>query len=459
MRSSKMHPLLILAAAALIVWVLFLIRHTPEEHPPQELAPLVRVTLANPAPFRFSVTAHGSVSPRTESDLIPQVSGEVLWIAPSLAAGGFFERGDVLARIDTADYRVDREAARAAVARAESEYGRAEKELGRQRSLADRSVASQSRIDDAENAFRVAEASLREARARLERANRDMTRTNLTAPYRGRVRSKQVDVGQFVTRGTPIAKIFAVDYAEIRLPIPDRDLAYLDVPLVPVLWNEGADDREAGPGPRVVLSAEFAGRIHRWIGTLVRTEAELDPRSRMVHLVARVSDPYGLNRVLGEAPDDASLAGGAGDAGAANPETEPDEERQSLATAGGPPPPTGIESSLQEVPLSVGLFVDAEIEGRLVEKAIVLPRDALRGDQRVYLVDTDGRLRIRKVEILRTERDDVIVGSGLEAGDRVCISPLQAVIDGMRVRVIDPTQDESDRGLARTSPEPDETIQ
>ena len=126
MRSSKTLPFMILAAAALVVLALFLARRTPEDRLQQNAAPLVQVTLAEPVPYQFFVTAHGSVSPRTQSDLIPQVSGEVLWISPSLAAGGFFERGDVLARVDQADYRVARETARAAVARAKREHGRAE---------------------------------------------------------------------------------------------------------------------------------------------------------------------------------------------------------------------------------------------------------------------------------------------------------------------------------------------
>jgi len=414
MRSSKLLPLKLLAAAALVVLVLFFARRTPEERIQQNTAPLVRITLAEPVPYQFSVTAHGSVSPRTESDLISQVSGEVLWISPSLAAGGFFESGDVLARIDQADYRVDRETARAAVARAKSEHGRAKKELDRQRQLADRSVASESRIDDAENAFRVAEASFQEARARLERAERDLDRTELTAPYRGRVRSKQVDVGEFVTRGAPIAMLYAVDYAEVRLPLPDRELAYLDVPLVPQVRN---DDAESTPpiGSRVVLSAEFAGRLHHWDATLVRTEAELDPRSRMVHLVARVADPYGLEADL----------------------------------------PTA-----RTIPLAVGLFVNARIEGRSVDQAFVLPRDALRPGNRVYVVDAHDQIRFRDVEVLRTERENVILGTGLVRGDRVCTSALEAVIDGMRVRVLDDGNGaEKKGGLAERSGGHDEALQ
>jgi RND family efflux transporter MFP subunit len=409
MRSSKKLPLMILGAAALAVLLLYMARRTPEDRVQHDMAPLVRVIAAEPAPYRFSVTAHGSVSPRTESDLIPQVSGEVVWISPSLAAGGFFERGDVLARVDPADYRVDRETARAAVARAESEHGRAEKERDRQLRLAKSSVASESRIDDAENAFRVAEASFREARARLERAERDLARTELTAPYRGRVRSEQVDIGQFVTRGASIAKLYAVDYAEIRLPVPDRDLAYLDVPLIPRIRADA--EAPAIPGARVAISAEFAGRLHHWEGTLVRTEAELDPRSRMVHLVARVADPYGLE--------------------------------------------AGQEGELT-APLAVGLFVQAVIEGQAIDQAFIIPRHALREGNRVWVVDAENQIHFRDVEVLRTERENVILGSGLVKGERVCTSPLAAAINGMKVRIL---EDEKSGGLAERIDPSDEVVQ
>jgi RND family efflux transporter MFP subunit len=413
MRSSKMLPLKILGAAALIVLVLYMVRRSPEDRVELNIAPLVQVIVAEPTTYQFSVTAHGSVSPRTESDLIPQVSGEVLWISASMAVGGFFEMGDPLIRVDQADYRVDRETARAAVARATSEHGRAEKERDRQRRLANQSVASESRIDDTENSFRVAEASLREASARLERAERDLARTELKAPYRGRVRSEQVDVGQFVTRGAPIAKLYAVDYAEVRLPVPDRELAFLDVPLVPQIRPENSEIATES-GSRVVLSADFAGRAHQWEATLVRTEGELDPRSRMVHLVARVADPYALEVAL-----------------------ETDAE------------------SVRATPLAVGLFVKATIEGQTVDEAYVIPREALRPNDQVYVIDAEDLIRFRDVEVLRTQRENVVLGGGLTKGDRVCTSPLEAVIDGMRVRVLE--DDES--GLANRPESPDETLQ
>ena len=399
MQSTRSQPLMVLvivAAAVLLVGGLQMCSSKPDADPQRAPAPLVRLEVAEPHDHQFFVRAHGSVSPRRESDLVPQVAGEVIWVSRALAAGGFFQAGDPLLRIDPADHEVELEAARATVARAESEYERAKTELARQQQLVDRSVASQTLIDDAENDYRVKGSALIEARARRKRAKRDLERTEIRAPYPGRVRSEQVDVGQFVQRGNPVASIYSVDFAEIRLPLPDRELAYLEVPLVArnsagaaaaaaTSVGHGQDGEvDDPPGTPVRLSAHFAGGQYTWEGTIVRTEGELDARSRMVHVVARVADPYG------------------GDAAA---------------------------------PLAVGLFVEAEIAGRTVKDAFLLPREALRHGDRVYVIDDEDLLRIRDVEVLRTEREQVVIGKGLRSGDRVCVSPLAAAVEGMRVRV------------------------
>ncbi len=353
----------------------------PEARPQRAevVAPLVRTVRVATETVQYRVSANGTVMPRTQSDLVPQVEGEVIWVSPSLASGGFFAAGEPLVRIDARDYEAALESARASVTRTRSELARARTEQNRQRELAQRSVASQAKIDDAENAFRVAEAQLREARAALERAERDVERTELRASYEGRVRSESVDVGQFVNRGTSIAQLYAVDFAEVPLPIPDRELAYLDLQL-------GAPGPEAASGAPVVLRAVFAGREQTWRGRVVRTEGEIDPRSRAVNVVVRVEQPYA-----------------------------------------------------EDPPLAVGLFVSAEILGRQLENAIVLPRAALRegqdGDQ-VLVVDDEDRIRFRTVEVLRAQRGRVVLGSGLAAGERVAVSPLATAVEGMKVRVV-----------------------
>ena len=284
-------PIAFLALGAVGVGLVWATRPQASPRPADVTAPLVRTLRVTPQSVQFAVRANGTVMPRTQSDLVPQVSGQVVWVSSSLVSGGFFDAGEPLMRIDPLDYEAALESARAALARAQSEFARARTERDRQRELAQRSVASQAQIDDADNAFRVAQAQKREARANLERAERELERTQIEAPYEGRVRSENVDVGQFVSRGSGVAQLYAVDFAEVRLPIPDRELAYLDVRLRSRA-AEQASEEESLPRPEVRLHAEFAGRQHTWRGSVVRTEGEIDPRTRVVHVVARVEQPY-----------------------------------------------------------------------------------------------------------------------------------------------------------------------
>ena len=381
--SRVLLPIAILGVGILGFSALLATRPEVDRSDPETIAPLVRAVTVAPTTLRLSVEAHGTVEPRIESELRAQVDGEILWVSPQLAPGGFFEADEPLIRVDAMDYEQEREAARATRDRALSAFSRTRRELERLERLASESAASVSRVDEARDEHRAADAALREARVRLARAERDLERTELVAPYAGRTREKSVDVGQFVRRGDDLAKLYAIEYAEVPLPVPDRELAFLDL-VNP--FEEGNRD-ETKEGPVVLLRAEFAGVRNEWTGRLVRTTAEIDPRSRTVTVVARVDDPYGRS-------------------------------------------PTG-----PAVPLPVGLFVEAEISGREIEDAIVLPTTALREGARVYVVDDEGRIRFRDVEVLRNRRNEVVVRNGLQAGERVAITPLRGAVEGMRVRV------------------------
>jgi RND family efflux transporter MFP subunit len=396
-RKQVILPFVVLSVGVLLAWVLMVSRATVEPKPLVKTPPLVEAMVVHTQSVRLHVDAQGTVVPRRESELIPQVSGEVVWVSPQLATGGFFEKGESLLRIDPVDYEAELESARAALTRAESEESRARKERERQRRLADRSVASQARIDDTINGHKIAEAMLREARSQLGRAERNLARTELLAPYAGRVRSKNVDVGQFASRGAALASLYAVDYAEVRLPLPDRELRYLNVPL-----GYSADEPVLGEvsdnlGAEVILRAEFAGRHHEWTGRIVRSEGEIDPRSRMVTLIARVEDPYA--------------------------------RRADPSDLGAP--------IFEAPPLAVGLFVQAEILGLELPKAIIVPRAALQDGDRVLVIDHEQRIRFRDVDVLRRERDRVLIEGGIVAGERVLTTAMPAAVDGMRVRTRD----------------------
>ena len=348
----------------------------------RSVAPLVRVVEVTPKRIQLTTVTHGTVAPRTESALVPEVSGRVVAMSEAMVTGGFFKQGDVLIDIETADYEVSLEQARAGLIRAESDLTNARKGHERQLTLARKQSVSVSQQDDAINRLRIAEAAQREAAARLLKAKKDLARTRLIAPFDGRVRSERVDVGQFINRGIAVAVLYATDYAEVRLPILDDALAFLDLGLL-------RSDSNPSDSLKVLLRAKLAGQDQEWQGYIVRTEGELDPRTRMINLVARVDAPY--------------------------------------AQAG------------DSLPLAVGLFVEAEIYGPYVDDVIVLPRSALRNKNQVMVVDKDKRLRFRSIGVLRIADDLVYVDQGLVMGELVSISGLSSALDGILVRPLHAT--------------------
>jgi RND family efflux transporter MFP subunit len=309
--------------------------------------------------------------------VVPEVAGRVIHVNPNFVSGGFFKAGEELLRIDPLDSEVALEQARANLARAESDLTNASKNASRQDDLVKRELASTADQDNAGNRLRIADASLRQARAQMARAERDLLRTRIVAPFDGRVRSERVDIGQFVNRGTTIASIYATDYAEVRLPIHDEELAFLNLPL-------GPNPNPANIGAEVTLSARFGGADHEWQAQVVRTEGELDPKTRMITVVARIDKPY---KIVGDRP-----------------------------------------------PLAVGLFVNASIHGKIADNIAVIPRAALRKNGQVLIVGADNRLIFRDATILRMVNDQVYISAGLEAGDQLCISVLDNAMEGMSVR-------------------------
>ena len=377
----KIVPAVIVLAAVAAAATLVVNRRTLQPAQPQPVPQAVRVLTVDPQPVQLRVHAQGTVSPRTETQLVPEVSGNVTWMSPALVAGGYFGLGEPLLRIDERDYVAAVRRAEATLSRAQAEDEHAQFELTRAQDLFAQQLISRSDQEEKVRAARVAEASVADAQLVLETAKNDLARTTLSAPFAGLVRSEQVDIGQFINRGNAIAEVYATDALEVRLPIADQQLAYLNVPL------DQRGEMSPDSAPTVSLTAEFAGRKQSWTGYLARTEAQIDPGSRMVYAIARVRA----------------------------------QDEGEMNTA----PP-------------VGLFVQAEIEGIAEDNIVVLPRSALRDNNQVLVVDTENRLHFREVEILRVYRDEAYIRAGLEAGEKVNISPLQTVVEGMRVQPLDP---------------------
>jgi len=225
-------PIAILIVGIVVTIAMVKSRGPVQTRPPREYAPLVRVITATPSTHQFTVTTNGTVKPRTITALVSEVTGRVVWVASSFAGGGFFEENDVLMKLDPRDYELTVVTARGAVAQAQvrAELEEAQAEVAREewKTLGQ---GKESPLATRELQVQEAHAALASAEAMLEKAQRNLERTRIRAPFAGRVREKSVDGGQFVSPGVAVATVFAVDYAEVRLPIPDSQLAYLDLPI------------------------------------------------------------------------------------------------------------------------------------------------------------------------------------------------------------------------------------
>lgn len=379
-------PLLVLAGAGAYAFITVTNKVEPQRREPRTA--LTRVETLTPQRTRYTVwvSSRGTVRPRTESTLLPEVSGAVTELSPQFRAGEFFERGDVLLQIDPRDYRVEVTVAEAGLAQARAslaeEQARAAQAAREWRRLGEPGKADDLALRKPQLAGALAQ--VRSAEANLARARLNLERTTIRAPYAGRVLELHVDVGQYVAPGTTLARVYAVDYAEVRLPLSNRQLEFVDVP--EIYRGQSADARRGGP--EVELTARIGSRSHTWRGRVVRAEGAIDTQSRQIFVVAQVDDPYG-------------------------------------SSAHGRPP------------LKVGQFVEARIRGRTLDEVFVIPRAALRAGTRVHTLDDDDRIRSRSVDVLYSDAQHAVIAAGLEAGDRLVTTAVGAGMEGVQVAPAD----------------------
>ena len=369
-------PALTLVAAVLGARALVATAPEPERRPEAPTVRAVEAIRVAPEDYPVTLASRGTVRPATRTTLVPEVTGTVVELHPDFVVGGAFGEGDVLVRLDPRDYEIALTGAEASVAQADA--ARAE-----QLALADQARADwaslgrggePSALTLRQPQLAAAEANLDAARAELERARLELERTRILAPYDGRTLEREVDAGQFVSRGAPVGLVHSDAAVEVALPLTRSELEFLRLP------DEGA----GGPGaaPAVRLETAVGASRRRWSGELVRVEG-VDAATQQTVAVARVADPF------------------------ADP----------------------------AAPLRVGTFVEASVEGRTLTGVAVVPRAALRGAGEVLVVDeTDGTVSRRAVEVARIDGERVAVRAGLRPGDVVVTTPLATIADGTPVR-------------------------
>jgi RND family efflux transporter MFP subunit len=374
----------VLVAALAIAAGLGQLKPEPPKKENQEFDPLVEVMTLEVSTESFRIDSQGAVKPRTQTVVSAEVSGSIVSISPKFVAGGVFEKGEELMRIDPTNYTVAVDKAEALVAQRQIEYDGAKK------------LRSQGYRAEAELAS--AAAALASAQAELVSAQRNLERTHIRLPYAGMVLSKDADLGQFVNPGTVVGVTFATDIAEVRLPLTDQDLAFVELPAAAAISSTGS-----GNGPAVRLTAIQKGKLTSWDAHIVRSEGVVDERSRVTYAVAQIDDPYQLDA--------------------------------------------------DGIPLPVGTFVSAMIDGTAHVDVLRVPRIALRGADQVLVVDDENTIQIRTVDILRADNQYAYVRAGVSAGERITTTAIDAPTEGMSVRTPDmiesDAESDSDRVASR----------
>ena len=371
---KKYYPLLLIIAGIMIFFILIISKPKSTPKPIEIIKPIVEVEKIYLKDMTVSVKSQGFVSPKTESQIYPEISGKIIKISNKLEDGASFKKGDILLQIDPTDYKLALKSAESNLAQAKLQLSveRAESELARKEweKIGDGKASELTlRTPQLNRAIAVVEA----AEALLQQSKRNLEKTQISAPYDGLVRKKNVDIGTVIGPGYLIASVYAIDYVEVKLPIPDRELEYIEIPLD---GSRIVDSKQ----PRVVFKGLFGGENVVWNGKIVRMEADLDMKSRMATLISRVDNPY-----------------------------------------------------KNKIPLKVGQYVEAEIYGKKYKNIFSVPRDFIYQQDNIIIISPDSTIEIRKINILKIENNDVLIDSGIKNGELICLTNLDVLYNGMSV--------------------------
>ena len=375
-------PLILILVTVLLVTFFYIMQPEAAPRRPNLTPPLtVSVYDIQSQDFQVNVQSYGTIAPRTQSFLIAQVSGLVTEVSENLREGGFFNKDDVLLGIDQRDYLADLKISEANLAEAKqalSEELAASKQAEEDwRRLGNTEEPSDLVLRKPQQ--QAALARLASAEAALSKAQLGVDRTQVIAPFDGRVLNKMIDVGQVTANNSQIAEVYATDYVEIRLPLRDSDLKFVDLPEA----YRGTDQApEATP---VNIYSSLSDSTTPWLGKVVRTESAIDVDARQLHVVAQIDDPFGA-------------------------------------------PAVG------RTPLKIGEYVTAEIQGKIIPDAIVIPSAAIYQDTYVYVAE-DGILVRRNIEVLWQDTSNALIGAGLSNGERLVTTTLGQVASGTRVAI------------------------
>ena len=387
----KLNKQKIIVPAAIIIATIFLvmfIKGNPPKASRFSAPPKAKINVAvkplQLIDYPVEIDSFGTVKPRTQSMLVAQVSGLIIDINEQFREGGFFEKGDVLLQLDDRDLKAEVKSAQANLLNAEQnlleEQARGRQALTDWQRLGNESEPSILVLRKPQLA--AAQAQVLSAQAQLEKAQLNLERTKIKAPYAGRVLNRSVDLGQVVSNNMQLATIYATDSVEIRLPIKNKDLPFINLP---EQYRDGAKNQR---GSAVNFTSDLIGE-QQWQGQLIRTEGAIDKSAQQLYVVAKINDPY-------------------------------------------------KSTSENQYPVKIGQYVKAKINGKVASQVLVIPNSAIYQGSYVYVVE-NGTLQRKNIALAWQNALQGIVSKGLEAGSQLVLTPLGQVSSGTPVQIMDAT--------------------
>lgn len=375
-------PIIVIATGAAVMFALLQKKSEPKKEVVKDPGILVQTIKAVTQERRIIVKGAGTVKSSQEVTVIPQVNGRITYISPQLVVGGLFKQDDLLFKVEDIDYVLALKQAKAARAKAEYDLATIEGRAGVaraewQRLNPDTKIKPKPLVLYGPQTAN-AKAALASAQAAVDQAQLAIDRTEVRAPFNSRIKSENIDIGQYVKSGISSAVLAGTDTAEIRVPLTLGNLHWLNVPLHGKTLN----------GPDAIVSITSGRQSYEWQGRVLRSTGEVNPKSRMMEIIIEIRDPYGL----------------------LNPE---DTERPALAT---------------------GTFVEVRIKGKKLKDVFIIPRTTLRDNSTVWIMDNNNKLRIQKVTPVRMEKDEVIINIGLSDGEEIIVTNISGAANGMKLR-------------------------
>ena len=386
-------PLFIIALSLLIAYIIYLNKPEAKRRPSHRKPLTVETIKLKAQDFPVIIHTQGVVEPRTTTTLIPRVSGEIIKTADNFRPGGFFESGDTLLIIDPTDYKLAIKSAQATLSEAMLSYKEEQalaeqaaenwKHLGRTKPPSDLVLRKPQ--------LARAKASVDSALAQLERVKLDLKRTRIKAPFAGRVLEQFVDIGQYVSPGNPLAKIFAIDYVEVRLPVTEQQRSMIDLP-----YAYRDRDNSTYTPPVASVFATIGGVDYSWEGQVVRTEGSIDRETRQIYMVVQIDNPY--------------------------------RHRKN-----------------NRPPLEIGQFVKAKISGKTLKHVFSIPRSAVQGNNTIMIVDKDNRIHRRTLNVVWETDDALLARDALNPDERLCATYIPFVAENAKVVIAGDVKKSSNR--------------